>query len=175
MLTHDINIASLSVCRYVCLSHVLVLHRNGLTYTYHHTIFSSGSAIISVSPSIKHRCEIRTRSLHRTGAFKAGGLYKFRILDYYAYYKQVVSIVRIETICGPPQLPSFHNSFPVIRTANAKNRRFHVPQPTFLFPLETPLRLSRSVLHGWKGNSMHAKPLAACSYRSSIVSELYDA
>ena len=24
-----------------------------------------------------------------------------------------------------------------------KNRRFHVPQPTFLFPLETPLRLSR--------------------------------
>ena len=26
-----------------------------------------------------------------------------------------------------------------------KNRRFHVPQPTFLFPLETPLRLSRNV------------------------------
>ena len=33
--------------------------------------------------------------------------------------KQVVSIIRIETICGPPQLLSFHNSFPVIRTANA--------------------------------------------------------
>jgi len=33
------------------------------------------------------------------------------------------------------------NSFPVIRTASAKNRRFHVLQPTFLFPLETPLRL----------------------------------
>jgi len=65
-----------------------------------------------------------------------------------------VSIIRIETICGPPQLPSFHNSLPVIRTANAKNRRFHVPQPTFLFPLETPLRLSRNVLHGWKGNSV---------------------
>ena len=88
---------------------------------------------------------------------------------------QVVSIIRIETICGPLQLPSFHNSFPVIRTANAKNRRFHIPQPTFLFPLETPLRLSRNVLHGWKGNSMLAKPLAACSYLSSIVSELYDA
>jgi len=56
-----------------------------------------------------------------------------------------------------------------------KNRRFHVPQPTFLFPLETPLRLSRSMLHGWKDNSMLAKPLAACSYLSSIVSELYDA
>ena len=25
-----------------------------------------------------------------------------------------------------------------------QNRRFHVPQPTFLFPLETPLRLSRN-------------------------------
>jgi len=30
-------------------------------------------------------------------------------------------------------------------------------------------------LHGWKDNSMLAKPLAACSYLSSIVSELYDA
>jgi len=56
-----------------------------------------------------------------------------------------------------------------------KNRSFHVPQPTFLFPLETPLRLSPSVFHGWKDNSMLAKPLAACTYLSSIVSELYDA
>ena len=62
----------------------------------------------------------------------------------------------------------------VIRTASAKNRRFHVPQPTFLFPLETPLRLSRDMLHGWKDNSMLAKPQAACTYLSSIVSELYD-
>ena len=54
-----------------------------------------------------------------------------------------------------------------------KNRRFHVPQPTFLFPL----RLSRNMLHGWKDNSMLAKPLAVCTYLSSIVSlsELYDA
>jgi len=56
-----------------------------------------------------------------------------------------------------------------------KNRRFHVPQPTFLFPLETPLRLSRNVFHGWKDNSMLAKTLAASTYLSSIVSELYDA
>jgi len=57
-----------------------------------------------------------------------------------------------------------------------KNRRFHVPQPTFLFPLETPLRLSCNMLHGWKdNNSMLAKPFAACTYLSSIVSELYDA
>jgi len=54
------------------------------------------------------------------------------------------------------------NSFPVIRTAaSAKNRRFHVQHPTFLFPLETHLRLSRNMLHGWKDNSVLAKPLAA--------------
>jgi len=69
--------------------------------------------------------------------------------------------------------PTF-NAFPVIRTASAKNRSFHVPQPTF-FPLETPLQLSRNVLHGWKDNSMLVKSLAACTYLYSIVSELYDA
>jgi len=37
--------------------------------------------------------------------------------------------------------PFTFNSLPVIRTTSAKNRRYHVPQPTFLFPLETPLRL----------------------------------
>ena len=50
--------------------------------------------------------------------------------------------------------PSIFNSFPVIRTVSAKNRRFHVPQPTFLFPLETPLWLSRNMLHGWCKNSV---------------------
>jgi len=40
-----------------------------------------------------------------------------------------------------------------------KNRSFHVPQPTFLFPLDTPVRLSRNILHRWKDNSMLAKPL----------------
>jgi len=69
--------------------------------------------------------------------------------------------------------PSIFDSFPVIRTAIAKNRRSHVSQPTFLFPLETPLCLSRNILHELKENSMLAKPLAACTYLSSIVSELY--
>jgi len=71
--------------------------------------------------------------------------------------------------------PSIFNSFSVIRTASAKNRRFHVLQPTFLFPLKTPLRLPRNMFYGWKDNSMLAKPLAAYTYLSSIVSELYDA
>ena len=53
--------------------------------------------------------------------------------------------------------PSIFHGFPIIRTASAKNRRFHAPQPTFLFPLETPLRLSRNMLDGWKDNSMLAK------------------
>ena len=58
--------------------------------------------------------------------------------------------------CQTPRsiYPSILNSFPVIRTTSAKDRRFHVPQPTFLFLLETPLRLSRNMLHGWKDNSM---------------------
>jgi len=64
--------------------------------------------------------------------------------------------------------PSIFNSFPVIRTASAKNRRFHVPQPTFLFPLETPLRLSRNMLHGRKDNSMLAKRQTPCSMYLSI-------
>ena len=32
--------------------------------------------------------------------------------------------------------PSIFNSFPDIRTARAKKRHFHVPQPTFLFPCD---------------------------------------
>ena len=37
--------------------------------------------------------------------------------------------------------------FPSYSNRKCKNRRFHVPQPTFLFPPETPLRLSRNMLH----------------------------
>ena len=44
-----------------------------------------------------------------------------------------------------------------------KNRRFHIPQPTFLFPLETPLWLSCNMLHRWKENSMLKNCLAACT------------
>ena len=73
---------------------------------------------------------------------------------------------------------SFRQTYPpgfVLRCPTPKNRRFHVPQPTFLYFLETFLRISRNVLQGWKDNSMLAKPLAACTYLSSIVSEFYNA
>ena len=65
------------------------------------------------------------------------------------------------------QLPSYSNrkckKSPLSRTA------------AHIFFLETPLRLSRNIFHGWKDNSMLSKPLAACTYLYSIVSELYDA
>ena len=80
-----------------------------------------------------------------------------------------LQIVSLHVSIYLQQFPSYSNR------KCKKNRRFHVPQPTFLFPLETPLQLSRNMLHGWKDNSMLAKPFAACTYLSSIVSELYDA
>ena len=56
-----------------------------------------------------------------------------------------------------------------------QDRRFHVPQPTFLFPMETPLLLSRNMLHEWKDNAVLAKPLAACTrLLSATVSQLFE-
>jgi len=112
-------------------------------------------------------------SFSRTAAhiFVSPGNAPAIITQYVAWMERQFSAC--QTPCS--MYPSIFNSFPVIRTASAKNRHFHVPPPTFLFPLETPLRLSRNMLHGWKDNSMLAKRLAACTYLSSIVSELYDA
>ena len=67
------------------------------------------------------------------------------------------------------------NSFRVIGClSKSKESLFHVPQPTFLFPLETPLRLSRNMLHRWKDNLVLAKPLAACTHLSATVSQLFE-
>jgi len=101
-----------------------------------------------------------------------------RPCDYYAIC--CTDEKTIPCLPNPSQMYlSIFNSFRVIRClsqcVSPKIVFFQVPQPTFLFPLETPLRLSRNVLHGWKDNSMLAKPLAACTYLYSIVSELYDA
>jgi len=86
--------------------------------------------------------------------------------------------------------PSICNSFPVIRTAIAKNRRFHVPQPTFLFPLDVPAIFTQYVARMERQcnacqtprsmypsifNSFPVIRTAACTYLFSIVSELYDA
>jgi len=70
--------------------------------------------------------------------------------------------------------PSIFNNFPVIRTASATNHRFHVPQPTFLFPLGTPLGQSREMLYGWKDDSMLTNCPAECTHLSSTVSQLFE-
>ena len=79
--------------------------------------------------------------------------------------------------CKTPRsmYPSIYNYFPVIRTTIAKNAIFTYPGLHFLFALGTPLWQSRKSLHEWKENSVLAKALAACTYLSLIVSELYDA
>jgi len=69
--------------------------------------------------------------------------------------------------------PSIFNSFPDIRTAMKKSPFSRTAAHIFVSPGDA-LRLSCNMLHGWKDNSMLAKPLAACTYLSSIVSELYD-
>ena len=56
-----------------------------------------------------------------------------------------------------------------------KNRRFHVPQPTFLFPLETPLRLSRKYCMDGKTFNACQTPRRMYLSTFNIVSELYDA
>ena len=57
--------------------------------------------------------------------------------------------------------------------SRGKNRRFHVPQPTFLFLLETPLRLSRNMLHEWKDGKI-IQCLSNPSHLSSTVSQLFE-
>ena len=61
------------------------------------------------------------------------------------------------------------------RDIGRKSSFFHIPV-AFDAPVSgVPVGISPPRLHGWKDNSMFAKPLAACTYLSSIVSELYDA
>ena len=90
--------------------------------------------------------------------------------------KRCMNEKKIQCLPNPSQhVPIYLEKFLSYSNCKCKKSLFScIPQPIFLFLLETPL-LSRNMLHGWKDNSMLAKPLAACAYRSSIVSELYDA
>jgi len=79
----------------------------------------------------------------------------------------------IQCLSNPSQhVSTYLQQFPSYSNRKCQNRRFHVPQPTFLFPLETPLRLSRNMLHGWKENSMLTNCLAACAHLCITVSEI---
>ena len=63
----------------------------------------------------------------------------------------------------------------MIGTTIAKKSSFLRTQAfIFLFALGTPLRQSRKTLHEWKGNSVLAKPLAACIHLSWTVSQLFE-
>ena len=112
---------------------------------------------------------------------KSKNLYFYHIIVYtgdapVAITQNVAWMKRQFSACRTPHsmYPSIFNSFPVIRTASAKNRRFHILQPTFLFPLEMPLWLSCNMLHVSKDNSVLAKPLAAYTHLSSTVSHVFE-
>jgi len=72
---------------------------------------------------------------------------------------------------------SIFNSFRVIgcliQCVSPKIAIFTYRSPHF-YPLETPLRLSRNMLHGWKEKSVLAEPLAAYTCLSSTVSQLFE-
>ena len=81
--------------------------------------------------------------------------------------------------------PSILNSFPVIRTANAKIDVFTYRNPHFCFPWRRPCDYHHqhhqfntptksNMLHGWKDNSVFVKPIAACTHLSSTVSQLFE-
>jgi len=75
--------------------------------------------------------------------------------------------------------PSIFKSFPVIRTASEKVAVFTYRSPHFCFPWRRPCDYHAICSMDGKTiqclpNPSHAKPLAACTYLSSIVSELYD-
>ena len=74
--------------------------------------------------------------------------------------------------------PSIFNSFPDIRTASAKKSPFsRTAAHIFCVTGGVPATITQYIawMESWKDNSMLAKPLAARTYLSSIVSELYDA
>ena len=62
--------------------------------------------------------------------------------------KRCINEKTIQCLPNPLQhVPICFQQFPSYSNCKCKNRRFHVPPPTFLFPLGTPLRLSRNMLH----------------------------
>jgi len=71
-------------------------------------------------------------------------------------------------------VPIYLQRFPSYSSRQCKKSQFSRTAAHILFPLETALRLSRNVLHGWKDISMLVKPLAARTHLSSTVSQLFE-
>ena len=74
--------------------------------------------------------------------------------------QSVASMERQFNACQTPRSMylSIFNSFRVTRCLNQCVSPKIAIFTIFLFPLKTPLRLSRSMFHGWKDNSILAKP-----------------
>jgi len=88
---------------------------------------------------------------------------------------QNVAWMKRHSVLAKPVTACTFNSFPVIRTASTKKSPFsRTAAHIFVSHGDAPAIITQ-YLHGWKDNSMLAKPLAACTCLSSIVSELYDA
>ena len=72
-------------------------------------------------------------------------------------------------------VPIYLQQFPSYSNRDCKKSPFsRTAAHIFVFPGDAPAIITQYVA-GWKVNSMLAKPLAACTYLSSVVSELYDA
>jgi len=70
---------------------------------------------------------------------------------------------------------SIYNSFPVIRTTIAKNCHFYIPRPSFFcLPWGRPCgNHAKRCMNEKTIQCLLAKPLAACTHLSSIVSKLF--
>jgi len=82
----------------------------------------------------------------------------------------------IESLSNPSQhVPIYVQQFPSYSNLKCKKSPFsRTAAHIFVSPRDAIATITQNV-HGWKDNSMLAKPFAACTYLSSIVSELYDA
>ena len=79
----------------------------------------------------------------------------------------VVWMKRQFNACQTPRrmYPSILNSFPVIRTASAKNSSFHVPQPTFFVsPGDAPAIITQYV--AWMERQFNACQIPRSMYLS---------
>jgi len=80
--------------------------------------------------------------------------------------KRCMNEKTIQCLPNPSQkVPIYLQQFPSYSNRKCKQSRFSRTAATFLFALETSLRLSRNMLHGWKDNSMRQTP---CSMYLSI-------
>ena len=83
-----------------------------------------------------------------------------------AITQNVAWMKRQFSACQTPRsmYPSIFNSFPVIRTTSAKNRRFHVPQPTSVSPEDDPAIITQYV--AWINRQFNACQTPRSTYLS---------